>query len=366
MATLIIGDIHGCWAELQALLDKVGPGERDLILAVGDLVNRGPDSPRVLDFFRQTPNAASIRGNHEERHLEARRGNVPLGFAHEVARLQWSAADYQEAVTAMGRLRRRRELREATVVHAYWEAGVPAAKQRPEILTGLPGGLERIWEQHARPWYELYDGPKPLVVGHLDYLQNGQPFVYADRVWCLDTGCVRGGRLTGLTLPDFALHSVPAGKRYWQAQRKDFADLRAYDPDAQADLTWTELDTLLEDIDGRHDLPPGLAERRERLHRFRRRAEASLDILLEVLGKRSRVMAKILKTQPGFAELNGKEQRRRFRERAGQGLEGRLLLLAYRGRLGRRALRKRFPRPRDLLAACMTLGVPLADAEKSK
>ena len=130
MATLIIGDIHGCWAELQALLDKVGPGERDLILAVGDLVNRGPDSPRVLDFFRQTPNAASIRGNHEERHLEARRGNVPLGFAHEVARLQWSAADYQEAVTAMGRLRRRRELREATVVHAYWEAGVPAAKQR--------------------------------------------------------------------------------------------------------------------------------------------------------------------------------------------------------------------------------------------
>lgn len=360
MKALVIGDIHGCWAELQALLDKAGPAAEDLILAVGDLVNRGPDSPRVLAFFRDTPNAASLRGNHEERHLEAQRNLAPLGLAHELARLQWSEEGYREACRHMATLPRARALDEALVVHAYWEPGRSLERQRPEVLTGLPGGLERLWARHERPWYELYDGELPLIVGHLDYLQTGQPFVHAERVWALDTGCCRGGRLTGLLLPDFKLVSVKAGARYWQLQREDYSELRRFDLAAHADLGWDELAALLVEIDRLENLPAGLAERRERLHRFAVRVEASLDLLLESLGRRCLGLAEELESEPDFAALPGGKRRRRYRERAGDGREGRLLTLAYKGRLGRQALREAYGSPRELLAACEELGLLLA------
>jgi len=55
MKTMIIGDIHGCFNELQALLDKTGVADDDRILALGDIVDRGPDSVQVLDLFSHSP-----------------------------------------------------------------------------------------------------------------------------------------------------------------------------------------------------------------------------------------------------------------------------------------------------------------------
>lgn len=45
MQTLVIGDIHGCYIELQALLEKAGLNEGDSIISVGDFVDRGPETP---------------------------------------------------------------------------------------------------------------------------------------------------------------------------------------------------------------------------------------------------------------------------------------------------------------------------------
>ena len=50
MNTLVIGDIHGCYDELQTLLDKAGLSSGDKIVAVGDIVDRGPETPEVLGF----------------------------------------------------------------------------------------------------------------------------------------------------------------------------------------------------------------------------------------------------------------------------------------------------------------------------
>ena len=55
MKTFIIGDIHGCFTELQELLDKAGIADDDRIIALGDIVDRGPDSVQVLDFFCDFP-----------------------------------------------------------------------------------------------------------------------------------------------------------------------------------------------------------------------------------------------------------------------------------------------------------------------
>ncbi|MBN2560999.1 MAG: metallophosphoesterase [Phycisphaerae bacterium] len=46
---IIIGDIHGCYDELRDLLDVISPTRDDKIIAIGDLVDRGPDSEKVLD-----------------------------------------------------------------------------------------------------------------------------------------------------------------------------------------------------------------------------------------------------------------------------------------------------------------------------
>ena len=55
MTQLIIGDIHGCYDELQQLLDKSGISDDDEIIAIGDLFDRGPKPREVFRFFRDTP-----------------------------------------------------------------------------------------------------------------------------------------------------------------------------------------------------------------------------------------------------------------------------------------------------------------------
>lgn len=134
MPTLIIGDLHGCAAELLDLLDKSGLASDDPIIAIGDLVDRGPDSPGVLRFFQQTPNAHSILGNHERKHIRVLRGEIPPAPSQVIARQQIGEAGYPAAVAFMDNLPRFLELPEATLVHGFWEPGVPpgrTARDRP-------------------------------------------------------------------------------------------------------------------------------------------------------------------------------------------------------------------------------------------
>ncbi len=112
------------------------------------------------------------------------------------------------------------ELPEAVLVHGYLEPGIPLAEQRDTVVCGTMGGDHYLRSQYEQPWYVLYDGKKPVIVGHHDHLHNGQPFIFQDRVFCLDTSCVHGGALTGLLLPDFKIVSVPSQRDYWRESRQ--------------------------------------------------------------------------------------------------------------------------------------------------
>jgi len=79
---LLIGDIHGCYDELQALLDLAGLSGDDEIIALGDIVDRGPATPQVLEFFQTQPNARSLMGNHERKHLRSFRGETKAARSH--------------------------------------------------------------------------------------------------------------------------------------------------------------------------------------------------------------------------------------------------------------------------------------------
>ena len=64
-AVWAVGDVHGCRKTFEALLDKLKLSEGDLVLCVGDLVDRGPDSHGVLSIVHERDEISSLLGNHE-------------------------------------------------------------------------------------------------------------------------------------------------------------------------------------------------------------------------------------------------------------------------------------------------------------
>ena len=76
---LVVGDVHGCFDELQQLLDKAVRENRnkpfEKVILVGDLCNKGPDSAKVIRFVRQQKNWFAVRGNHDDGALAAALGD---------------------------------------------------------------------------------------------------------------------------------------------------------------------------------------------------------------------------------------------------------------------------------------------------
>ncbi|PJH75869.1 MAG: hypothetical protein CO064_04265 [Anaerolineae bacterium CG_4_9_14_0_8_um_filter_58_9] len=308
MTTLVIGDIHGCCAELQALLDKAGPGDDDTLLAVGDIVDRGPETPQVLDFFQNKPNAHALMGNHERKHVRASRGEIRLSVSQRISRVQLAEA-YSEAIQWMSTLPLYLDLPEAIIVHGYLEPGLPLSEQSPLIVCGTMGG-ERILRGHYElPWYELYDGDRPVIVGHQNYTNSDQPFIYQDKVFGLDTSCVMGKSLTGLLLPSFRIVSVPSRGNLWDRVRR--AHQVAKRPGVVQSLeTWCEQDSA------------ALAELIERVE------AASAAILAK------------LRFTPRYSKLKPRQQARMYAEMVGDVPSAILMQMARLGKLDLESARK--------------------------
>ena len=67
MGTYVIGDIHGCYDEFRLMLEKITLSANDRLILVGDYIDRGPDSLRMLRWLERCPeNVTPLRGNHDE------------------------------------------------------------------------------------------------------------------------------------------------------------------------------------------------------------------------------------------------------------------------------------------------------------
>jgi hypothetical protein len=212
--TIVIGDVHGCAAELQLLLDALGPGTGDRLLFVGDLVARGPDSHRVLEVVKAL-GAGVVRGNHEARLLDARAARktgkpLPkLGRTHqalfeELDADEWSMLESFPLSIDVADA----DLR---IVHAGVVPGVPFSEQDPYLLTHLrsiadDGTPSVKW---GTPWGESYVGPPHVVFGHN---ARKDPQLHPDATG-IDTACVYGGALTALVLPRGSGPPPPAERR---------------------------------------------------------------------------------------------------------------------------------------------------------
>lgn len=225
--TILVGDVHGCRAELEQLLDRLAFSTGDRLVFVGDLVSRGPDSLGVLSIARRT-GAHVVRGNHESKLLSWRRTkpekrkDLPISKHHASIAERMSEPDW--AVVRQSTLWLDMPEHDLRVVHAGVVPGIPIEKQDEKNLlhmrciTAKGEASDDKWGS-APLWGSRYEGPPHVVFGH-NALTDLQIHPWATGI---DTGCVYGGSLTALVL--HAGERMPRGKtvRELVHQQKAFA-----------------------------------------------------------------------------------------------------------------------------------------------
>ncbi len=244
----VIGDVHGCRAELERLLTELGYAlERDgagrpvgarhpagkRAIFVGDLVDRGPDTPGVLRLVMGMVAAGTafcVAGNHEVKLLKALRGkNVRRshGLDASMEQLEGETEEFRAEVDRFidgllghyvldgGRL----VVAHAGLIERYH--GRASGRVREFCLYGQTTGETDEYGLPVRyPWATEYRGRAVVLYGHTpvpaaEWLNN---------TLCLDTGCVFGGRLTALNYPERTTVSVPAARVYHPPARPFPAD----------------------------------------------------------------------------------------------------------------------------------------------
>jgi hypothetical protein len=195
--TIIVGDVHGCSAELSMLLERVGFAAGDRLVLVGDLVVRGPDPAGVLDLVEKLGGHA-VRGNHEDRLLAIRARRAPANAAQRdaVARLEprhWEAIERWPLWIDLSE-------HGVRVVHAGVVPNVPIERQKPRDLMYmrcLDAAGAPVEKRGGTLWGARYTGGPHVVFGH-----NAGPDPQL-HPWAtgIDTGCVYGGQLTAMVLP---------------------------------------------------------------------------------------------------------------------------------------------------------------------
>ncbi|MEU7867361.1 polynucleotide kinase-phosphatase [Dactylosporangium sp. NPDC049140] len=241
----VVGDVHGCREELETLIDRLGYGiVRDgdgravdaahpdgrKVVFVGDLVDRGPDSPGVLRLAMGmvgAGHALAVPGNHENklvRALSGRKVEATHGLAETLAQLAGETGEFGRQVEVFCRDLVSHLVLDAgrlVVAHAGLKEayhGRASARVRGFALYGdTTGETDEFGLPVRYPWANDYRGAAMVLYGHTP---TPEP-EWVNNTMCLDTGCVFGGRLTALRYPEKEIVSVPA-QRVWYAPVKPF------------------------------------------------------------------------------------------------------------------------------------------------
>ncbi|MGW0033913.1 polynucleotide kinase-phosphatase [Streptomyces sp. NPDC003314] len=229
----IVGDVHGCSSELETLLGKLGyvdgrhPEGRTAVF-VGDLVDRGPDSPGVLRRVMSmvaSGDALCVPGNHENklgRWLKGRKVQRTHGLAETIEQLEGESEEFRSEVG---------KFIDGLVSHYVLDGGdlVVCHAGLPEKYHGRTSGRVRSHALYGDttgetdefglpvryPWAEEYRGRATVVYGHTPVPNTS----WINNTLCLDTGAVFGGKMTALRWPERELVDVPAERVWYEPAR---------------------------------------------------------------------------------------------------------------------------------------------------
>ena len=237
----IIGDIHGCYDETIELLKKLGytiqkvagngqnfgieishPENRQVIF-LGDLVDRGPDSPSVLKLVMsmlRSGVAWCVPGNHDlklQKKLKGKHVNLKHGLAETIEQLEKETPEFINEV---------KEFLYSLISHYVFDNGrlVVSHAGLKEEMQGRGSGAVRAFclygestgeiDEFGLPvrynWASEYRGKAKVIYGHTPVPEAK----WFNKTINIDTGCVFGGKLTALRYPEEELVSVPAKKIY--------------------------------------------------------------------------------------------------------------------------------------------------------
>lgn len=221
---IVIGDIHACANALFALLDACQRRPDDEVICVGDLVDRGQDPAGVVRFFMTDPNAISLMGNHEDKHVRIRAGELAPGPGHLATQLILGER-YDDALDFFATLPLSLERCGHFICHAGVVPDTPLdAQPRQALLRGRMPWMKDIWDT-SDPWWNHYTGSIPIVYGHL--VTPDRKVRRLNNTWGIDTGAGVGGPLTALILPEQRVVSVPTEPRLGKRFYDDHADALA-------------------------------------------------------------------------------------------------------------------------------------------
>jgi protein phosphatase len=237
----IIGDVHGCAHELEALLDRLGyrlawqdgtvaitPPEGRKVVFVGDLVDRGPRTPDVLRIAMAA--AASghgyvVQGNHDHklaRWLAGRDVKVAHGLQQSIDQLAAEPEAFRASVKSfLAGLRSHYWLDggRLAVAHAGLKEDMigrsSAAVHEFALYGEATGETDEDGLPVRRDWARSYRGATAVVYGHTPILEPQ----WVNNTFCVDTGCIFGGTLSALRWPEKERVSVPAAGAYVQPSR---------------------------------------------------------------------------------------------------------------------------------------------------
>lgn len=238
----IIGDVHGCATELRTLLTDLGwqimtDGAADVgathpdgrrAVFVGDLVDRGPDTPGVLRLVMgmvASGDALCVSGNHEAKLVKALKGanvKVAHGLAESLAQLADESEEFRRrALSFMDGLISHYVLDDGNLVVAH--AGIKEAyhgrssgRVRAFCLYGdTTSETDEFGLPVRYPWAQEYRGRAMVVYGHTPV----PAAEWINNTICLDTGVVFGGSLTALRYPEREIVSVPAQQEWYEPVR---------------------------------------------------------------------------------------------------------------------------------------------------
>lgn len=238
----IVGDVHGCIDELVMLLRELGwditmhggssfevrAPEGRTAAFLGDLVDRGPDTPSVLRLAMTMVDSGAalcLPGNHDVKLMKALNGRpvqVSHGLEVSLAQLEAESLEFRERVASfIGGLPSHYRLDDGKLVVAH--AGLKEKLQgrnsrrvRDFALYGdTTGRVDDVGLPVRNDWAARYRGTARVVYGHTPVTQP----VWRNNTINIDTGCVFGGRLTALRYPECDLVSVAACRAYAEWSR---------------------------------------------------------------------------------------------------------------------------------------------------
>jgi serine/threonine protein phosphatase 1 len=213
---IAVGDIHGCHIEFAEMLEQLELKGGDRLVLLGDLVNRGPDSVKVIDLARAA-GSISLLGNHELRLLKFRKtGDDKWLKERDLETFDKLRPEDWAYMESMPLTYEEAELN-TVFVHGGFLPSEPWQRQTAEVVTRIQvvdkdGEPRRRADAPDAPaWADLWGGPPYVVYGH-----TPRPEVYKLK-WSIgiDTGCVLGGHLTALVFPEKRLVQVKAHQRYF-------------------------------------------------------------------------------------------------------------------------------------------------------